>query len=177
MVDGVVAGISVATSAVLFLAGPGKLTAPTALASALTTTVPYLRPGQARTAARLVGVVESCVAVLLATGSRPHLTGTALAALGLAVLVLSVVAGARGLTVPCGCFSAVDATDHRTLGPRTAAYGAGFVAVGALHGLATSTGPADLRLTAALTLALACLLATHAAQLRPLLLQGLGRGQ
>jgi hypothetical protein len=178
VVDGVVAGISVAMSAVLLVAGPGKVTAPTALASALTATAPRLFPAAvALWAARLLGVVETAVAILLATGSWPRATGATLAALGLGIVAVSVMATTSGLSVPCGCFSAVDSTKHRTLGRRTAAYGLGFVAVGALHGLSVATGPADLRLTTALTLALGCVLATHAARLRPLLLQGFGRGQ
>lgn len=178
MVDGVVSGFSVAVAAMLFIAGPGKVTAPSRLGATLrSVAADRISATAARRTARFVGATETVVAVALATAYRPRLAGALLAALGAGIVAVSAAAMARGLTVSCGCFTAVDTTSVRTLGARTLVVGVGFVVVGLLHWSVTPTGAVDLRLTTALTLALGFTLASWAGQLRPLFVRGFGRGQ
>lgn len=178
VVDALVASVYVVTAAVLLIAGPGKFAAPHGLATTLTALAPpRTSPGLARGLAQVVGLLETLGAVLLATTARSQPASVVLIAVGAGIVAVSGLAITRGLTVPCGCFAAVDGTGRRSLGWRTLGFGAAFVVVAGLCVAAPPTGPADLRLSASLTLALGFVLATHRAQLRPLFLRGFGRGQ
>ena len=178
MVNGMIACIEVIVAAVLLIAGPGKVAAPARLAATLTAVTADRIPARsAQVVARVVGVVETVTAILLATAVWPPLTAVLLAALGLGIAGVSALAMARGLAVPCGCFAAADARTDRLLGPRTLAFGAGFVVVALLHNAVPAAGAVDLRLTTALTLALGFTLTSRAGHLRPLFARGFGRGQ
>jgi uncharacterized membrane protein YphA (DoxX/SURF4 family) len=83
MVDRVSAAVSLVVSGVLFIAGPGKVAAPSRLATTLGVVAgDRISTRAARTAAQLMGLTETLVAVLLATALWPEASGALLAALG-----------------------------------------------------------------------------------------------
>ena len=178
MLDGAAVGVTILVSAVLLVAGPGKVAAPSRLAASLTTlSGERIQPTPARTLTRAVGLAEVAVAILLVSGVTPGATSSLLALLGVGIIALSAAALARGLVVDCGCFTALPDTREHPLGLRNVAFGAGFVGAALLAGLTRPVFDQQAAVLTALALALGFVLTTHLPPLRVLFLRGFGRGQ
>jgi methylamine utilization protein MauE len=109
--------IPVGLGAVLLISGPSKLFAPRALTGAISTVLPVtFGEHRLRWLVRALGVAELLMAVAVWLRPQAIVVNFAVCLLAGAIISFAIVALLRKVSVPCGCFGALD--DRSVLGWR-----------------------------------------------------------